>query len=235
MRQVSTFVWPSLLLSAAFVVFCGSVFASGPNDAHTSPVVVAVLDEKNQPVPDATVEVRSDDKFLATSATDSAGKVNLSLPGVRVYALTVSKKGYLTTGTTVEVGANNPVQNVDIVMSSTALGQQSITVTGEPTNPVAETEGSRKTLPLEQAKISSTRPATLTDTLPLIPGIVRAKDGSVRIAGFGEDHSALWSTPSMSPILPPAVSGSVCLSTLCRPFKSPRCHTWRSMGSSPPV
>ena len=54
-----------------------------------------------------------------------------------------------------------------------------------------ETEGSQKTLPLEQAKISSTRPATLTDTLPLIPGIVRAKDGSVRIAGFGEGHSAL--------------------------------------------
>jgi hypothetical protein len=29
------------------------------------------------------------------------------------------------------------------------------------------------------------------DTLPLIPGIVRGPDGSVRIAGFGEDHSAL--------------------------------------------
>ena len=29
------------------------------------------------------------------------------------------------------------------------------------------------------------------DALPLIPGIVRGPDGSVRIAGFGEDHSAL--------------------------------------------
>jgi len=176
---------------AASVVCCGSVFASGPKDVKTFSVAVTVIDEKNQPVPDATVEVRTGDKSLSTSATDGFGKVNLSLPGVGVYALTVSREGYLNNGTTVEVSGDNPVQDIDVVMSSAILSRQSVTVTGESSNPVTETEGSQKTLPLEQAKISSTRPATLIDTLPLIPGIVRAKDGSVRIAGFGEDHSAL--------------------------------------------
>jgi len=190
-RQVCIFAKRWLLFFAASVVFCGSVFASGPKDAKDFSVAVTIIDETNQPVPDATVEVRSDDKSLGTSATDGSGKASLSLPGVGVYALTVSKKGYLDTGTTVETSADNPVQNMDIVVSAAALSQQSVTVTGESSNPVTETEGGQKTLPLEQAKISSTRPATLTDTLPLIPGIVRAKDGSVRIAGFGEDHSAL--------------------------------------------
>jgi carboxypeptidase family protein/TonB-dependent receptor-like protein len=179
------------LLFAAFVVFCGSVFASGPKNVTTFSANVTVIDENNQPVPEATVEVRSDDKSLGTSATDSSGKVNLSFPGVGPYALTVSKKGYLDTGTTLEVSADTPVQDIDVVMSSAALSQQSVTVSGESSNPVSETESSQKTLPLEQAKISSARPATLADTLPLIPGIVRAKDGSVCIAGFGEDHSAL--------------------------------------------
>ena len=190
MRQVFIFAkrW---LLFAAFVAFCGSVFASGPKDVKTFSVNVTVIDENKQSVPEATVEVRSDDKSLGTLATDSSGKVNLSLPSAGGYVLAISKKGYLNTGTMVEVSADNSVQNMDVVMSSTALSQQSVTVTAESTNPVLETEGGQKTLPLEQAKISSARPATLADTLPLIPGIVRAKDGSVRIAGLGEDHSAL--------------------------------------------
>ena len=191
MHQVCIFGKRWLLLLAAFVVFCGSVFASGPNDGKIFSIALTVLDEKNEPVPDATVEVRSGGKLLGTSATDSSGKINLSLPSVGGYALGVSKKGYLNTGTMIEVRADKPVQNIDIVMSSAALSQQSVTVTAESTNPVTEIQGSQETLPLEQAKISSTRPATLADTLPLIPGIVRAKDGSVRIAGLGEDHSAL--------------------------------------------
>jgi len=190
-HQVCIFGKRWLLLLAAFVVFCGSVFASGPNDGKIFSIALTVLDEKNEPVPDATVEVRSGGKLLGTSATDSSGKINLSLPSVGGYALGVSKKGYLNTGTMIEVRADKPVQNIDIVMSSAALSQQSVTVTAESTNPVTEIQGSQETLPLEQAKISSTRPATLADTLPLIPGIVRAKDGSVRIAGLGEDHSAL--------------------------------------------
>jgi hypothetical protein len=42
-----------------------------------------------------------------------------------------------------------------------------------------------------KAKDTPLRPATVVDALPLIPGIGRGPDGSVRIAGFGEDHSAL--------------------------------------------
>jgi len=71
------------------------------------------------------------------------------------------------------------------------LSQQTVEVRGEASSPVTETASSQATLPTAQAKNSAIRPATLADALPLIPGIVRAKDGSVRIAGLGEDHSAL--------------------------------------------
>jgi len=151
---VSIFARRWLLLAAALVVFSGAIFASGPNDVKTFAVAVTVIDEKNQPVPDATVEVRVGDKSLSTSATDASGKVNLTLPGVGDYALAISKQGYLNTGTMLEIGADTPVQDIDVVMSSAALSQQSVTVTGEASNPVTETESSQKTLPLEQAKIS---------------------------------------------------------------------------------
>jgi hypothetical protein len=191
--QVSKFAGRSLLLLAALAVFCfcGTAFPSGPDAGKTFSVVVTVLDDKNQPVPGATVELRSGAKSLGASATDASGKVSVSLPSAGDYSLTIGKQGYLNAGTTVAVRADNPVQEMDVVISSAALSQQSVTVSGEASNPVTETESSQKTLPLQQAKIAPTRPATVIDTLPLIPGIVRAKDGTVRIAGFGEDHSAL--------------------------------------------
>ena len=125
-----------LLLATALVVFSGALFASGPNDAKAFSVVVTVIDEKDQPVADAIVEVRVGDKSLNTSATDASGKVNLTLPGVGDYALAISKQGYLNTGTMLEIGADTPLQDMDVVMSSAALSQQSVTVNGEASNPV---------------------------------------------------------------------------------------------------
>jgi hypothetical protein len=66
-----------------------------------------------------------------------------------------------------------------------------VEVKGEASNPITETSSDPATVAPEKAKDTPLRPATLVDALPLIPGIVRAPDGSVRIAGFGEDHSAL--------------------------------------------
>lgn len=179
------------LLVAALLVFCGSGLALGPDAGETFSAAVTVIDDKNQPLAESTVEVRAGDKSLSTSTTDSSGKVILSLPTAGDYSLIIKKKGYLDTETTVAVKADNPVQEMDVVLSSAALSEQSVTVRGEASDPVTETESGQKTISLEQAKTSPTRPATLNDTLPLIPGIVRANDGSVRIAGFGEDHSAL--------------------------------------------
>jgi hypothetical protein len=72
-----------------------------------------------------------------------------------------------------------------------ALSQQSVDVKGDGANAVTDDTGVQQSLPTTQAKLSPTRPATLTDALPLIHGIIRGQDGSVKIAGFGEDHSAL--------------------------------------------
>ncbi|MDX6456440.1 MAG: hypothetical protein QOJ51_2982 [Acidobacteriaceae bacterium] len=43
----------------------------------------------------------------------------------------------------------------------------------------------------EEANESPLRPLTLTDALPLVPGVVRAPNGQTQIEGAGEMHSAL--------------------------------------------
>jgi hypothetical protein len=162
-------------------------------ESSTWVIHLTVVDESNQPVPDATVEVRLAEKLVSTSRTDAAGKVTLTvnLPGT--YSLKIDKKGSLPNETTLQAGEGNAGQNldIDVVLSTVALSQQRVEVRGEASNPITETSSDPSTLTPTQAKDTPLRPATLIDALPLIPGIVRGPDGSVRIAGFGEDHSAL--------------------------------------------
>jgi hypothetical protein len=154
-------------------------------------IEVSVTDDKNQALAEATISVRHDDKGVTTVVTSSTGKATVLLPAKGKYQLTITKKGYLNNETIVEVTTGAAPSTVDVMLSAVDLSQQSVDVKGTTDNPVTDAGGSQQSLPTAQAKISPTRPVTLTDALPLIPGIVRGQDGTVKIAGMGEDHSAL--------------------------------------------
>ena len=181
----------SLVLLGWMLPLSGFLWASGPSDARTYSINLSVIDEKNQPVPDATVEIRSTRRTHKHLHHKCHRKSNAR--GQRCCKLfaRIQKKGYLPTETTLEVAESNPAQDVDVVLSEAALSQQSVEVKGEASSPVTETAGSQCDAAYRPGQEQRMRPATLADALPLIPGIVRAKDGSVRIAGLGEDHSAL--------------------------------------------
>ena len=115
----------------------------------------------------------------------------MTLPGKCKYLFSIKKSGYLNSETSVEVKTGAESLPLDVVLRAVDLSQQSIDVKGTADNPVTEVGGTQQALPTAQAKVSPTRPVTLTDALPLIPGIVRGQDGTVKIAGMGEDHSAL--------------------------------------------
>jgi Carboxypeptidase regulatory-like domain len=167
--------------------------ASGADDFRTWVIRLSVIDEKNLPLRNATVKVRVSQKLVSTSTTDAAGKVTVTVNVPGTYSLSILKQGYLSTETVLEVSAANraPYIDIDVVLSQLALSRQSVEVKGEASNPTTEASGGGTTLAPTKANDTPLRPATLTDALPLIPGIVRGPDGSVRIAGFGEDHSAL--------------------------------------------
>ncbi len=173
-------------------------FAASDTSGWT--INLAVTDERNTPLSQATVEVRRSDQLVTHSTTDSAGKVTLRLDVPGTYSLGIQKKGYLPSETVVEVNKNevsnnndkpNPLQDIDVVLNTVPVSQQSVEVKGEASNPITESSSAPATLAPAKAADSALRPATVVDALPLIPGIVRGPDGSVRIAGFGENHSAL--------------------------------------------
>jgi outer membrane receptor for ferrienterochelin and colicin len=56
---------------------------------------------------------------------------------------------------------------------------------------VEQTSSTATNLNPQEAKSLPYRPATVTDTLPLVPGVVRGSDGEIKIEGGGEHRSAL--------------------------------------------
>ena len=177
----------SLRLTLAFFFLLCALAAVAVGD----PVAVrlSVVDEADQPIAQAVVEIRRQEQVLASASTEAGGSASLTIPSPGSCVLNVSKKGYISTQTALEVGAG--VEEIHVVLTKAALSQQRIEVEGTISNPVTDTAGSRTTLTPAQAANTPFRPPTLADALPLIPGIVRAPDGSVSIAGLGEKHSAL--------------------------------------------
>jgi TonB dependent receptor/Carboxypeptidase regulatory-like domain len=166
-------------------------YASGTGDSRSWVFNLSVIDEKNLPVPDATIELRVREELVSTSRTDANGKVTLAVKASGTYSLKIQKKGYLTLQTALELSEENAARDVDVVLTSAAVGHESVEVKGEASNPATETTSSPTILDPTKARDTPSRPATLVDALPLVPGIVSGLDGSIRIAGFGEDHSAL--------------------------------------------
>jgi hypothetical protein len=154
-------------------------------------ISLSVLDDHNQPVSDAKVELRLEGTLVASAATDAAGKVMIDPPSEGNYELVVSKKGYFSAQTPLTVKAENGAEQVDVTLSQNALSEQNISV--QATLPEAATEqaASQATLSTQQVKDTPSRPTTLTDALPLIPGVVLGIDGTLDMAGYGENHSTL--------------------------------------------
>jgi hypothetical protein len=155
-------------------------------------ISLTVLDDHNQPVADAKVELRLEGSVVASAATDAAGKVKIELPRTGNYALVVSKKGYINAQTPLAVTTENSAQQqVEVTLPQNALSQQNVSVQATSPEAAIEQAASQATLATEQVKDTPSRPATLTDALPLIPGVVRDINGTLDIAGYSENHSTL--------------------------------------------
>ena len=150
-----------------------------------------VLDENQKPLAQAQVEVRLLEQIVASATTDESGRGRITLTGSGRYLLRVKKKDYITSDTSLEINAADAADRVDVILPHIGLSKQEVTVQGTSSDPVTAESSIPSTLAPKQAAQAPSRPATLTDALPLVPGVVRAANGSIGIAGYAENHSTL--------------------------------------------
>jgi hypothetical protein len=187
-RVVSLFHW---VASFAIVLIAFVLAPIGAHAASSASLHLQVNDEKGTAIPGALVESTFQGKALSTASTDDKGSVTIIPQTAGQVDLTISKSGFVTSQTSINVPSASTPTQVDVVLTQSSLSKQQIEVTATGSEATTETSSRASTIAPAQAKQTPTKPATLIDALPLVPGVTRATDGSVQIAGYGQTHSAL--------------------------------------------
>ena len=153
---------------------------------------VTVTDESERPVPGVVVEVKLKGSIVATMTTNEKGEAEFTKLVAGTYEVAVSKESFEPLSETdVALGVGAPVevrftmipkvQLKDVVVNVQAGAETSVEKGASPADALAR--GEIKNIPA--------KPATVKDTLPLVPGVVRSTEGEIKISGTGEHRSAL--------------------------------------------
>lgn len=179
----------AILLAATLALY--TVRAQTPSGA----LDVAIHDLEGKPVPHASLSVQASGRNapVRTTQADDSGTAHFTNLAPGTYRLTITAKGFDDLDTNVEV---NPPQEgaqasaVEAILTNGGTRTESITVQGVIDTPVEEAN-TPTVLERQQVKNMPDLPRTVTDALPLSPGVVRLPNGELRLSGSGEHRSAL--------------------------------------------
>src|SRR3974390_3315713 len=157
------------IAEAAVILFCctpAAIAQTHAEEAGPSHLAVVVLDESKLPVPDARAEIKSGDKVIAAASTNDTGHAEFRCEPGR-YSISASKEGF-ETAVVHEFECKEGVEAPMELTLKPAASKQSVEVH----DTVSATEVSSvpmATLERETAKELPSRPATVSDALPMIP------------------------------------------------------------------
>jgi hypothetical protein len=149
---------------------------------------VLTVDDAGRPVIGVQVELKLEQRRVATGEVNEVGRISFLDQRPGVYTITATKNGFLPAEKKdVDLSEGNVTLELEIVPVPTRT--DSVEVRGT----VVEVEGASvpNTLPPEKAKELPSRPATVADVLPLTPGVVREPGGALILSSSPESRSAL--------------------------------------------
>jgi hypothetical protein len=153
------------------------VLAQTPN----KPVV---LDQTNLPLPGVRIEVYRGDQMIQSTVTAGDGSFEL-MPGSATDVVEAALEGF-ETARVARSAADHIVLAIGHASDVTEVVGSALTSSGSS----MERLGSTMAAPLAQ-RLPAARPRIL-QSLPLLPSVVRGRDGLLRIGGTRPHESALW-------------------------------------------
>lgn len=149
---------------------------------------VYVKDSQEAPVFDVQVQITSGSTKLQSQTTQAQGLADFANVPCGTWTATASKSGFDdSTGTAQIQSATSAeitvVLNPQIVRSSVNVEEK--------VPPVAQSSSVQTEVHPDEVKTLPTNPATVGETLPLVPGVVRSPQGELIIDGSGEQRSSL--------------------------------------------
>lgn len=186
MRQLNSRARLFFLLAAAAVcAFAPRVSAQAclPGELR-----VVVIDSQESFVYDAEVRVTSEVGVLGDRSTATLGYAEFQNAPCGTWKVTATKEGFETVMREVAIRSAEKLQ---IRLIVTPRMQSSSVDVVEAVSPVEQSASRQNQLEPAEVKALPTNPATVNETLPLVPGIVRTPDGELKIGGNGEERSAM--------------------------------------------
>ena len=161
-----------------------SVLLAAPSLAVAQSGAAVVLDQTNLPLPGVRIEVYRGDQVIQSTVTGGDGTFELS-PGRPPTSVEATLEGFETTRVP-RSAADRIVLAIAHASDVTEVVASALTSSGSS----MEHLGSTMTAPLAQ-RLPAPRPRIL-QSLPLLPAVVRGRDGLLRIGGTRPHESALW-------------------------------------------
>ena len=178
--------------TAAWMLFCGCVQAASLQTAGeavcSSRLVAAVWDESQLPIPGATVEIKLANQRLAATTTTENGRAEFVWCKPGRFTITASSEGFEISAQGFEWKAGF-AESLQLTLKP-AASKQSIDVQ-DTASPIDVVSKASVAVGGEIARELPSRPATVADALPMIPGIARQPSGQLQLSGSGEHRSTM--------------------------------------------
>jgi hypothetical protein len=151
---------------------------------------IIAQDEANNPVSDVTVQIKRNDEIVSAIATDEKGEAAANLaPGK--YEVVVSKEGFETRSQQDVTLAAAPVEIKFTLVPKIALSDKvDISASASAAATPEQAASVATELQADQIKNLPSKPTSVSDALPLVPGVIRSPQGEIKISGSGENRSA---------------------------------------------
>src|SRR4051794_29381036 len=174
---------------AICIVVCHAMVAKASAAGLT--IAITVLDSLDRAVPGTHIDLRSkpSDVVLATIVTDIKGQASFGDLEARPYDISISKEGLEPIRREIDLSQGDSAA-VELTLVPAMARRESVEVKAT-VDPVAEGSTAAVVLDGRTAKEMPNRPATVTDALPLVPGVVREPGGALIISASPEHRSAL--------------------------------------------
>ena len=146
------------------------------------------MDTEQGPVFDAQVRLSSDSGAPVEQVTQSSGITDFKEVACGAWTVLAAKEGFEPATQTVQITSG---ANVEITLTLNPKMQSTSVEVSENVAPVEQTSTQQTELRPAEVKTLPNNPATVSDALPLVPGVVRARDGELKIDGTDEQRSSL--------------------------------------------
>jgi len=149
---------------------------------------VLVKDSQEAPIYDAKVRLGRNATEFAAQATPASGLAEFENVPCGAWAVKATKDGFEDSSLSVEI-TGEPTAEVIVTMNP-KINRSTLEVTDTPP-PVEQSSSQNYELHPSEVKTLPTNPATVSDALPLVPGVVRSPGGELKLDGSGEQRSSL--------------------------------------------